>query len=281
MSREGDEDFPNFRLDRGNIYAFIDADNVRLGMDRALINRDLTKDMLPAFDLSKLLNMMHWVDRFYIYSAIDSAETVPEWISSLRSQDRFIFKPANLKTTGTTAKQEGVDVLLTVDALQAAHKRTMTQCVIFSCDGDLLPLINALIEEGIKTAVACFNDPKKGDVASRLRDAADSYIHVGNRLLTKCMRDEYACIGRQNLSIYAGQPVLLDEEIAKWEAFTKDNGSVVLARDRKEGSESASWLFPNETGARAWLMLNRISQSGRSEEFLRESFPEMFSESDG
>ncbi len=164
--------------DERKAFAFVDADNILQGQNRLLQRSGISSEQYVKFELSKLLKVANNIDRFYIYSSLTPGEEAPSWISQLRSQQNFIFRGTRLIETGSRRKQEGVDVRLTVDAMQCAFKRTMEQFVLISSDGDFLPLVEEIVDEGIPTAVVSFENPEKSDVASRMRDAADQFIRI-------------------------------------------------------------------------------------------------------
>jgi uncharacterized LabA/DUF88 family protein len=199
---------------REKAYAFIDADNVQKGFLGALKRRGLSESECDLFDPVHLFHLAQ-VKRYYLYSAVEIGKNPPEWIARFQSLPNFIFRGATLKTSGSTRKQEGVDVRLALEAYQYAVKRLMEECIISSCDGDLLPLVDALISEGISTTVCCFNNPEKGDVSSRLRDSSDNYVHIGDRLLTMCMRPEFrtkrTTIGNASSYLQKGQIEIVSE----------------------------------------------------------------------
>lgn len=157
------------------VFSFVDADNVKKGLEFFLRGKGVPDEHFRLFSLTSLLSQSQ-SNRYFVYSAVEAGKEPPEWISELRRQSRFIFRGSNLKVSGSRNKQEGVDVKIAVDAMQNAARRNMTRCCIYSDDGDLLPLVEALVGEGIETMCIGFNDPEKGDVASRIRDACDLYL---------------------------------------------------------------------------------------------------------
>ncbi|MEL6205644.1 MAG: NYN domain-containing protein [Pseudomonadota bacterium] len=161
---------------------FVDADNIKRGFERSLANSEVPIDLREVFSVLQLL-LLAQLSRYFVYSAVKLDGNAPDWLIEMRSQPQFIFRSTLLKETKTGHKQEGVDVILAVEAMQNASRRSMEVCVVFSGDGDLLPLIDALVAEGVFVVVVSFDNPEKSDVASRLRDASDDYIHIGRSLL--------------------------------------------------------------------------------------------------
>jgi len=167
----------------GKIFAFVDADNVRESLNRAFKNLGLNQAETDQLPLIEYLLGAHDTNRYYVYSAIELGAQAPDWIKQIQSRSRFVFRSSLLTTKGGQRKQEGVDVKLAIEAIRCANKKIMDTALIFSDDGDLLPLVNSLVDEGITTAVVSFGNPERSDVAARLRDACDEYFFVGRRIL--------------------------------------------------------------------------------------------------
>ena len=180
-------------------YAFIDADNIRLGLQQLLKRHDISCSVEEYFDLEKVIKRVE-ADRFFLYSAVELTKDAPDWIAGLRSSPKVVFRSGVLvQHDSGRRKQEGVDVLLALDALGHAHKRNMKTCVIMSADGDLLPLVNALVAEGIETIVCNFDNPEAGDVASRMRDAADDFWQYGSHFLRSCFVETHRCVSTNRI----------------------------------------------------------------------------------
>lgn len=190
----------NYVRPNGLEFAFIDADNVRIGLSQSLMRRGVPVSQVGVFDLKNLFRSTA-SDRYYVFGAVEKKGEPQEWLISLRSSPNFIFKEGVLTVNGTKRKQQGVDVLIAVEALRCAQQRTMNSCVIFSGDGDLLPLVKALVDMGIFTTIVSFDDPEKSNVASDLRDASDNYIHVGSRILANCIGQNDGRLTSQNLTV--------------------------------------------------------------------------------
>lgn len=150
-------------------------------------------------------------------------------------------------------------MLLALDAVTAAFKKTMGSCCIFSGDGDLLPLISALVNEGVFTTVISFDDPNKGDVASRLQDAADNYIHLDAETLSFAVADEHQPIASGQLDT---SNLPFGEHIAASYAgddfkYVKDNqGNVVVFRQQGQQSRVSFKKFKSLLDAKTHYALN-------------------------
>ncbi|WP_435659853.1 NYN domain-containing protein [Leisingera caerulea] len=251
------------RLHKENAFGFIDADNMKVGFDQCLKRAGITEDETKLFDFNKLF----WpfgLKRHFLYSAIESGKSPPGWISSLRSQSGFLFRETLLKTVNGKRKQEGVDVRLAVEAMQFAFRGKMSHAIIFSGDGDLLPLVNALVDEGVITAVVSFGSPEMSEVASRLRDKADGFLQITREELSECLAQEHSWS-----SAGGGTPDPSAEVLEKM--FTKggkefliqergSNGLFSILERRGEGSTYKKTTFRSLEGAKAWFKLKHAHQ---------------------
>ncbi len=215
-------------VSEGTKYAFIDADNFKISFEEALENRGVAKDEYFAFNLSALFEMVH-ADRYYVYSAVPDNNEPQEWISQLRSTDRYVFRSGRLTEKSGKKKQQGVDVMLALEAQRNAFYKNCNACILFSSDGDFLPLVNAIVDAGTKMVVVSFGYPDKSPVARQLRDAADSYIHVGTHLLWSVIRPEHRFSG---ISAYSPQELQTMGEGIEISLDPKSSKSVLLPDGR-------------------------------------------------
>jgi len=177
--------------EKGPIFSFVDLDNIRLGLEQFLERKRVPRDRHRVFSIKNLISAFY-SDRAFIYGAIDGKSAEEELIQSLRSERGFIFKSAKLTINGSRRKQQGVDVLMAIDALKHAHSKNMASCNIFSGDGDFLPLIEALVDNGVMVSTISFGDPVHSEVASSLRDASDMFYQIGSRILLYAMETEFS-----------------------------------------------------------------------------------------
>lgn len=183
-----------FSRNEGTTFAFIDADNVKIQFEKALIRRKITRDELCVFDLNKLFWLAN-AERYYVFSATPDKGEPQDWLKKLRASDRCIFRSGRLTQNQSGRKQQGVDVMIALEASRSAFYGHLENCVLFSSDGDMLPLVDAIVNTGKAMIVVAFGDPEIGDVAPRLRDAADTYIHVGSKILMQCIIEEHRFSG--------------------------------------------------------------------------------------
>jgi uncharacterized LabA/DUF88 family protein len=244
----------------GPTFAFIDADNMKFQFERALVRRGVHRDQLACFDLNKVFWLAN-AQRYYVFSAVPDGSEPPGWLKAIRSTDSCIFRSGRLTIKGNIRKQQGVDVMLAVEALRCAFQGSLETCILFGCDGDMLPLIEMVVSTGKRIVVVGFNDPEKGSVTPQLRDAADSYIHVGSTLLKQCMKDEHRFFGMDALfSHHFNHSGELDTASVSGEAIIvseSEDGSVHLCKEsalRTIPIQAAR--FGSMLGAKAWIRLN-------------------------
>ena len=178
-------------VERTHCFSFIDYDNMKKGLQQFLDSAGVPQDRRQVFDLQKLFRLF-WSDRYFFYSAVPDDGQVDDQVARIRQSPNFVFRSGVLTKNSGRTKQQGVDVLLSIDAMQHAFRQTMKNCHIFSGDGDFLPLIDALVDFGIYTRVVSFGNPEKSPVASSLRDASDEYFQIGWRILVDCFSDGHA-----------------------------------------------------------------------------------------
>ena len=250
------------------VFGFVDSDNVKLSLANSLRKRGVPESYIEHFDLIKLLRAF-CLDRYYFYSAVKPLTEAEPWLQEIRSTENFIFREAVLKDVGTRVKQEGVDVQLAVEAMQCAFKKTMRSCVIFSDDGDLLPLVNALVAEGIHTIVASHNNPAKSDVASRLRDSSDQFIHIGSKILWHALKPEHSTRsaggGYLDTLLQSGSKCELELENYRVPAVRHEDGTFttyrLVAQDVPEDFRLNYRKFGSEIGAKLWHILHERMRS--------------------
>jgi uncharacterized LabA/DUF88 family protein len=175
---------------KGPKFSFVDLENIRMGLDQFLDRKKVPSDRRKVFNIGRIIQNFH-SDRVFVYSAIEARENEGPLIQALRYERGFIFKSTKLTINAGRRKQQGVDVLMAIEALKHAHSKNMVSCNIFSDDGDFLPLLEALVDHGVIVATICFGDPARSEVASSLRDASDVYYQIGSRILFNSMDDEF------------------------------------------------------------------------------------------
>lgn len=165
-------------------FAFIDADNIY----RALSD-ELERAGVPAACKEKisLNNLFVGYDRCYVYYARKDEEDLPSWVVNLQRSSGFILRLSKTTQKGRQTKQQGVDVQLAIEAIQHSHRGTMTKCGLFSGDGDFLPLIDALTNNGTIVSVHSFSNPEKGSVTPELRNRADTYKRLDRPSILACI----------------------------------------------------------------------------------------------
>lgn len=167
-------------------FAFIDSDNVAKSFREAFKHRDMSDIGEKFYSLETLLRLVP-ANRKYLFSAAPDGKETHDWLVKLRSERGFLYRQGRLTEKG---KQQGVDVMLAVEALKCAHSRIMDSCIIFSDDGDLLPLVSAIVDLGVHTTVISFGNPERSEVARDFQDRCDNYVHVGSQILAQTVIPE-------------------------------------------------------------------------------------------
>ena len=120
--------------------------------------------------------------RAYYYTALlENEEYSPirpliDWLNY--NGYRIVTKPAREYTDsmGRRRVKGNMDVELTVDALQLAPH--LDHAVVFSGDGDLRPMIEALQRQGVRVSVVSTLRSQPPMIADELRRQADNFIEL-------------------------------------------------------------------------------------------------------
>ena len=82
----------------------------------------------------------------------------------------------------TTQGEKGIDVALAVDAMQVGRDGKIDVAVLATGDGDFVPLVRALMKDGIRIVAAYFDfvqeDGKKSFINERLRNAVNYDLNL-------------------------------------------------------------------------------------------------------
>ncbi len=231
---------------RAPMLAFVDADNVKHSLERSLRVRGIDESQIDEFSLLDVLEVFRaFCERFYIYSSVKAGADPPDYISRIRARPRTVFRETPLVEVQGRRKQEGVDVYLAVEAMQCASKKTMNSCAIFTSDGDLLPLIHALVSEGVTTHVVSFNNPDKSSVAKRVRDAADNSYFLSSSFLSVAFGNMLQT-GRNNAQplhqiLTFGQKQIVENEFGKFLTVQTKEGTCIVVSPEAERSGDYRW----------------------------------------
>lgn len=167
-------------------FAFVDVDNLGRSIENVIVRLGLKKTDLAQFNISKLIrqvvrsNLGERLDRVFVYYATPDNEDIPKEIDQFSNESGFILRTGRLthKDNAKKTKQQGVDVMLAIEAMQNSYRGKMTQCSLFSLDGDFLPLVDELVANGTLVNVLSFANPHKGDVAPAFQRSADSFVQI-------------------------------------------------------------------------------------------------------
>ena len=180
----------NFLSGPGKCYAFIDADNAWQNFQQSMTRHGLSSEELEFFSFETIIRTVP-ASRRYLFGAAEDGKAPQDWLVRLRAENTFIFRQGKLIVKPRGKKQQGVDVMLAVEALRSAYAKNMDSCIVFTDDGDLLPLVSALVDLGIHTSVFGFGNPSQSSVAASFQDTCDMYIQIGSNLLHTSLKQEY------------------------------------------------------------------------------------------
>lgn len=241
-------------------YAFVDADNVKGSLEKRLKSKGFSDHDVAQLPIGTLIRIPHHVNRWYIYSSVRNHDEVPEWLKAERSKNKTVFRATRLRVSEKRRKQEGVDVQLAIDAMQAAFKGQMEHCFIYSDDGDLLPLVNALVGEGIFTTVVGFGNPMLSEVAASLRDSSDQYLQVDDHLISSIYSSQFGPIGQDLDPIskieFVEQRSKLRHRDKEYSIGLCTDGTLALEMQNPRAKKVVTKVFSDERCATGWLNLN-------------------------
>ncbi|QTN36804.1 NYN domain-containing protein [Cognatishimia activa] len=178
-------------------FAFIDADNIYRALCDKLSQAGVPESCIPKIRIN---NLFREYARSYVYYARKDDEELPDWVVDLQRSSGFILRLSKTTQKGKQTKQQGVDVHLAIEAIQHSYRGTMTKCGLFSGDGDFLPLIDALTNNGTIVQVHSFGNPEKGTVAPELRNRADNYIRLDRAAILSCIPVEENSVQPKSIS---------------------------------------------------------------------------------
>ncbi len=99
-----------------------------------------------------------------------------------------------------TQGEKGVDVALAVDAMQVGCHGKIDVAVLITGDGDFVPLVRALMKDGIRVLAVYFDfhqeDGKKSFINERLRSIVNYELNVNALENDKEWKDEFAHLFR-------------------------------------------------------------------------------------
>lgn len=134
--------------------------------------------------------------RIYYYTAVSDEEDEYSPIRPLLDWLTYNGFTVRTKQARTYTDQEGrrkvkgnTTVELAVDALELAPR--IDHVVIFSGDGDLAPLVEALQRKGVRVSVVSTITTRPPMIADELRRQADNFIELGSlrELIAKPARE--------------------------------------------------------------------------------------------
>ena len=100
----------------------------------------------------------------------------------LKKIPRLDFRAGRLQRIGTTFKQKGVDVCLSVDLVKLSCKGIIDKAILITGDSDFVPAVNVAKEEGIVT-ILYFSKTPPMYVHNELLDACDETYEITQDIL--------------------------------------------------------------------------------------------------
>jgi len=158
-------------------YIFIDAQNFRQAHDevaRAWTGSDVRVEYYAIG--------MHWnAAKMFYYDCFDETltgadrERYEEELERIQQVSGAHVRSGWLTGRGKKRRQKGVDVQISVDMMHHAARGNMDHAILFSGDGDFVPLVEALVDMGVTVEVAADHRT----AAVELRRAADAFLPFG------------------------------------------------------------------------------------------------------
>lgn len=143
-------------------YLFIDGGCLREAVKS--LSNDITGDPLALGPL--FTNIGGSARKIFYYDAVSAqefGETVPAYearvqkehdrFDAIQALDRFHVSLGEIKGRTGNRRQKQVDVRLAVDVLLHTFRSNMTRVTLFAGDGDFIPLVEALVREGMSVTV--------------------------------------------------------------------------------------------------------------------------------
>ena len=101
----------------GKCYAFIDADNAWQNFQQSMKRHSITPKELEYFSFETIIRTVP-ASRRYLFGAAEDGKAPQDWLVRLRAENTFIFRQGKLIIKPRAKKQQGVDVMLAVEALR-------------------------------------------------------------------------------------------------------------------------------------------------------------------
>lgn len=242
-------------------YAFVDADNIARGLDSLLRRSGVDQSDFHCFSLRGYFDQAAH-KRVFVYSGKDENDAMSPWIEDIQAHDGYVVRAGRTTVKGKQKKQQGVDVKLAVDAMQHAVRRTMSSCTIYSGDGDFIPLVDALVEEGVIVSVSSFSNPSKGEVAPTLRAKADRYTYLAGHEtfnnLTSGFFKRDVFVNRQNLDRLSNTYFEVSEEMVlsnETFRFSTRDGLRVFVKSREDPKNGFTVRFRSKRQMKLWIQV--------------------------
>lgn len=135
--------------------------------------------------------------------------------------------------------QKRVDVMLAVDMMKHAYRRTMDHAVVLTGDLDFQPLVEELVETGCHVTVAAC----RWSSAGPLLDAADGVIELDAFAFLQLLRDQESIhlFGRLSLSTPCEETAMLRATGSREDATLYKTGSINIFNVRFSDRTDRVW----------------------------------------
>ncbi len=184
------------------IYCFVDAGYLNKHFREILARHQLPLDYTINIPRLTGAHKVFYYDAFPVKKHSQSDEdyqiekdNFEALIKKIGSKSGFHIKTGYTRFRRKKLEQKGVDILLTVDALQHATRGNVKNINIFSGDLDFAPLIEALISTGCDVSVSAF----ERSCSDELVQVADSFqFYENHEIISSIFEANYQEFVRMN-----------------------------------------------------------------------------------
>ena len=187
------------RNDRTGSYMFVDGASLVQAAE-AFVAEHIGPDIRPEIAFQR---MADWYEKVFYYDAVpvtnesspdsdkSKAETSRALLSAIDGMPKYhVFEGEARRRRGKGLEQKQVDVRIAVDMMTHAFRRNMRICSLVTGDSDFIPLVEALVREGIFVEIhyplGCTSERLLRSASSRLPlDKERFYYLLANNFKTE------------------------------------------------------------------------------------------------
>lgn len=165
---------PATSLDR--VAAFIDGWNFARATQGMGLEVDFRRLLDYIRSQGRLLRAFYYIGRD---AENPSQQGFVTWLS--RNGYQVVEKPVKVyedDVTGVQRRKADFDIQIAVDALTLADR--IDKAILFTGDGDFVPLVRALGMKGVRTQVVTTLTDVNGRASAELVDAADEFVELAD-----------------------------------------------------------------------------------------------------